>query len=213
MLVSVSTMPAGEKYFEYTKQVESFADFMHLDVCDGEYNKNTCFNVDWAKKINDFSTIPLDCHLMVKHAIDYAEKYIKAGVNIITAQIESFDSVEEIRAFISFVQTHNALVGLSLEPETSISTIKPFLSNIDIAMVMSVKTGASGQEFNTSAIQKIKQLYSIKTQNNLTFKIEVDGGITNQTANIVKLAGADIVVSGKFVFDAQDKQKTIQSLK
>ena len=66
MLVSISTMPAGNEYLEYTKKVQEFADFMHLDVCDGKYNSSQCFLPEYAKKINENSTIPMDCHLMTK---------------------------------------------------------------------------------------------------------------------------------------------------
>ena len=213
MLVFVSTMPAGEKYLELAKEVSAFADFLHLDVCDGNYNNTICFLPEYAKQINDNTTLPLDCHLMTKTPLEYAKKYISAGANIITAQIESFDSEQEIKSFIEFVKTHNALVGLSIEPNTKIETVKPYLDVLDIVLVMSVQTGSSGQKFNSIAIKKIDELNSIRKDKNLNFKIEVDGGITDQNVNTVKLAGADIVVSGNFVYNAKNKNKAVNSLK
>ena len=213
MIVSVSTMPVGEKYLEYAKEVSAFVDFLHLDVCDGKYNNTKCFSPEFAKKINDNTTLPLDCHLMTKNALKYAKEYICAGVNIISAQIESFDSVEEIKSFIEYVKTHNALVGLAIEPNTKTEAVKPYLDMLDIVLVMSVQTGASGQKFNLTAIKKIEELNLTRKEKKLNFKIEVDGGITDQTAILVRDAGADIVVSGNFVYSSKTYKDSIELLR
>ncbi len=213
MKISISTMPAGKEYLEYTKKVQEFADFLHLDVCDGKYNSSTCFLPQYAKQINDFSTIPLDCHLMTKSPLKYAKKYIKAGVNIVTAQLEAFETKKDIEEYIEYVKTHNTLVGLAVEPKTDIKRILPYISVLDVVLVMSVKTGASGQKFDNTVLSKIEFLKTYKTNLNYNFKIEVDGGITDKTASLVKQAGADIVVIGSYIFNAQNKKEAIDSLK
>ena len=213
MLVSISTMPAGKDYLKLVKDVQNFADFMHLDVCDGEYNQTTCFSDEWAKDINANSTIPLDCHLMTKKPKQFAELYLKSGANIITAHIEAFESDNEIEEYIDFVKANNALVGLSLEPKTPIERLMPFLSKLDIALVMSVQTGASGQKFDTSILSKLETLNKLKDQKDYHFKIQVDGGITDQTAKLVKDYGVDIVVSGSYVFKSQDRRTAIDSIR
>ena len=211
MLVSLSTMPAGEKYLEYVKEVQNFADFVHLDVCDGIYNSTKCFLPEYAEKINQNSTLPMDCHLMIRNALLWAKKYMKAGVNIVTAQIESFQNKNEVFAFVDYVKSHNALCGLALEPQTEIKEILPYIEKLDVVLIMSVQTGKSGQKFDESVIPKIEYLKSLKNQYN--FKIEVDGGINDKTALLVKSAGVDIVVSGKYVFESKDKQKAVDCLR
>lgn len=213
MLVSISTMPAGENYLEYVKRVENYADFMHLDVCDGVYNETTCFSPNFAKVINQNSTIPLDCHLMTKSPLAQAENYILAGANIITAQIEAFNSSAEIEEYIKYIKAHNALVGLSIEPETTIDSVLDYVSKIDVLLLMSVKTGKSGQSFNDAVVNKIYCLKKLKEQNDYKFKIEVDGGINGETVSLVKRAGADIVVSGNFVYKSSNVEYAINQLK
>ena len=213
MLVSISTMPAGEQYLKYAKEIENFVDFLHLDVCDGEYNSTRCFLPEYAQKINQNSTIPMDCHLMTKKPLLFAKEYIKAGVNIITAQIEAFETDKQIEEFISYVKNHNTLVGISLEPNTDVRRILPYLDKLDIVLIMSVQTGKSGQEFNKIVLSKIEYLAKLKVNYNYSYKIEVDGGITDKTADLVKQAGAEIVVSGNYVFQSKNCQERIKKLK
>lgn len=213
MLVSVSTMPAKDEYFEYAKQIEHVADFLHLDVCDGEYNKTKCFSVEYAKKLNMNTTLPLDCHLMTKNPLEHAKEYIKAGVNIVTAQIEAFENQKQIEEFINYVKSNNTLVGLSIEPETSLKELMPFVDKLDVILIMAVKTGKSGQEFNMSVLKKITHFSNLKKEKKYTYKLEIDGGINLDFAKLVSSFGADIIVSGNYIFLAQDRQKGIENLK
>ena len=213
MKTSISMMPAGEKYLEFIKQIEKFADFAHLDVCDGEYNATKCFMPEYAKNINQNTTLPLDCHLMTKNALQYAKQYILAGVNIVSAQLESFESENEAKEYIDYVKSHNTLVGLAIEPKTEVQKLVPYLPLLDIALIMSVPTGKSGQEFDDCVFEKIKFLKDYRSKNNLGFKIEVDGGINDKIAPKLKDCGADMVVSGNYVYLAQDKEKLINNLK
>ena len=166
-----------------------------------------------AQKINQNSTIPMDCHLMTKKPLLFAKEYIGAGVNIITAQIEAFETDRQIDEFITYAKNHNTLVGLSVEPNTDVRRILPYLDKLDIVLIMSVKTGKSGQEFNEIVLSKIEYLARLKANYNYTYKIEVDGGITDKTAVLVKQAGADIVVSGNYVYQSQNCKDSIEKLK
>lgn len=211
MLVSVSTMPAGNNLISYIQHIKEYADFLHCDVCDGKYNSSVCFSPKMAQQVNSVTTLPLDVHLMTKSILSQAKKYIKAGANIVTAQLEGFANQGQIQKFINLVKSNKTLVGLSLEPQTQIDAILPYLNQIDVVLVMSVKTGSSGQKFNQIVLDKIKQLSGLKNEYN--FKIQVDGGIDNNTINLVKNLGVDIVVSGSYVYNSADKQKAIYSLK
>lgn len=213
MLVSVSSMPAGKNYMEYVKQIESFADFFHLDVCDGIYNETKCFSPAFAKEINSNSTLPLDCHLMTKNALKFAKEYIDARVNILTCQIESFENESQILEYINYVKHGNTLCGLSLEPQTPISRILPYLEKLDVVLLMSVKTGKRGQKFENAVFEKIQQLATLRQEKNLKYKIEVDGGIDNEIAQKIKEFGVDIVVSGSFVFNSTNKKESVDLLK
>ena len=213
MLVSLSTMPAGEKYLEYVKQIESFADFLHLDVCDGEYNSTKCFLPEYAKIVNQNTTLPMDCHLMTKNALEYAKQYILAGVNIVSAQIKSFETEKEIVEFVEYVKTHNTLVGLAMEPETEFAKILPYIDMLDVVLVLAVPTGKSGQKFDEKALNKIEEINNYRLQNKLNFKIEVDGGVDDQKAKQLKAMGIDIVVSGNYVFSATDKHQAVELLR
>ena len=213
MLVSVSTMPAGENVLEYVKEIENNADFMHLDICDGKYNQTKCFSKKLAKLIRKNTTLPMDAHLMTLNAKRNAKKYIKCGANIITAQIESFIFKSSVKRFIKYVKSTKTLVGLALEPNTRLSEILPYLSKLDLVLVMSVKTGKSGQEFNQVALKKIEELKKIREEKGYNFKIEVDGGVNNKTIESIKNSGADIVVSGNYIYKNEDKNSAIESLK
>ena len=216
MLVSVSTMPVGddiEKLKRYVKQIEQVADFLHCDICDGEYNQTKCFSAEIAKEINKMTTLPLDCHLMTKNAIQQAKKYIECGANIISAQIESFDGQDQILKYIDDVKNKKTMVGLAIEPETEIEAILPYLDKIDVVLVMSVKTGASGQKFNQSVLSKIEHLSKLKKQQKYNFLIEVDGGIDDQTIKLVKELGVDIVVSGNYIYNSTARERDINLFK
>ena len=215
MLVSVSTMPVGddiEKLKKYVKQIEQVADFLHCDICDGEYNQTKCFSAEMAQEINRMTTLPLDCHLMTKNAIQQAKSYIESGANIVSAQIESFAGSDQILKFIDYVKSKKTLAGLAIEPDTEIKAILPYLDKIDIVLVMSVKTGASGQKFDQNVLSKIEYLSNLRVHQNHNYLIEVDGGIDDKTSKLVKELGADIVVSGNFIFEAIDKINAIENL-
>lgn len=211
MFVSVSTMPAKD-VLSYAKQIESFADFLHCDICDGMYNNSKYFSPEILYKINQSTTLPLDCHLMTKNNLENAKVYLQNGANIVTCQIESFDTSSQIFEFIKMVHNGKALVGLSLEPETEVKQILPYLDSLDLVLIMSVKTGKSGKKFDESVLQKIEYLYNLKKSLNKKFLIEVDGGISDK--NIALLNGmADIVVSGSYVYNASNKKEAIDALK
>lgn len=216
MLISISTMPVGdniEKLKNYVKQIESFADFLHLDVCDGKYNATKCFLPKFAKEINQNTTLPLDCHLMTKNALDYAKEYILAGANIVSAQLESFETESETSEFVDYVKSHNTLVGLAIEPNTDVQKLLPYLKDIDTVLLMSVPTGKSGQKFDECVFEKIKFLKEYRLKNNFSFKIEIDGGINDKIAPKLKDCGADMVVSGNYVYLSKDKEQAIVLLK
>ena len=139
--------------------------------------------------------------------------YKKAGANILTVHFEAFKCKLKLKAALKKIRKLKMLSGLSIKPQTEVSEIENLLPLCDLVLVMSVEPGKSGQKFLESAIKKIEQLNLIREQKNLNFKIEVDGGINAEIAKKIASKGADIIVSGSYIFNAENKKEAINSLK
>lgn len=213
--VSVSTDPVSsyQEIIEYAKQMQTTADFLHCDIMDGVFVPKTTYDFMLVKNINANSEIPLDVHLMVREPLKDIKKYVEAGANIITVHYDAFEDKEDIVQAVNLIKFNNTLAGISLKPETPFRDIKPYCFNIDLVLVMSVEPGASGQKLLTSTYKKLKEIDDFRKENNLNFKIEVDGGVTKDNSKILAELGADMLVSGSFVYKAQDREKAIESLK
>lgn len=213
--VAVSTDPikSYEEIVEYAKEMQDKADLLHCDVMDGKFVQSKTY--DWAmvENLNQNTALMLDVHLMVDEPLQSIENYIKAGANIVTLHYESFKKKEDLVKAINLVKSKKTLVGLSIKPETSFKEIRLFCYNIDVLLVMSVEPGKSGQKFISDTFEKVKQIAKFRHDNNLNFKIEVDGGVNAENAKGLREAGVDILVSGSYVFGATDRKKAIESLK
>lgn len=213
--VAVSTDPikSYEEIVEYAKEMQDKADLLHCDVMDGKFVQSKTY--DWAmvENLNQNTALMLDVHLMVDEPLQSIENYIKAGANIVTLHYEAFKKKEDLVKAINLVKSMKTLVGLSIKPETSFKEIRLFCYNIDVLLVMSVEPGKSGQKFISDTFEKVKQIAKFRHDNNLNFKIEVDGGVNGDNAKQLREAGVDILVSGSYVFGATDRKKAIESLK
>ena len=213
--VAVSTDPikSYEEIVEYAKEMQDKADLLHCDVMDGKFVQSKTY--DWAmvENLNQNTALMLDVHLMVDEPLQSIENYIKAGANIVTLHYEAFKKKEDLVKAINLVKSMKTLVGLSIKPETSFKEIRLFCYNIDVLLVMSVEPGKSGQKFLNNTFEKIKEIAKFRHDNNLNFKIEVDGGVNGDNAKQLREAGVDILVSGSYVFGATDRKKAIESLK
>ena len=213
--VAVSTDPikSYEEIVEYAKEMQDKADLLHCDVMDGKFVQSKTY--DWAmvENLNQNTALMLDVHLMVDEPLQQIENYIKAGANIITLHYEAFKKQEDLVKAINLVKSMKTLVGLSIKPETSFKEIRLFCYNIDVLLVMSVEPGKSGQKFLNNTFEKVKEIAKFRHDNNLNFKIEVDGGVNGDNAKGLREAGVDILVSGSYVFGATDRKKAIENLK
>lgn len=213
--VAVSTDPikSYEEIVEYAKEMQDKADLLHCDVMDGKFVQNKTY--DWAmiENLNQNTALMLDVHLMVDEPMQQIENYIKAGANIITLHYEAFKKQEDLVKAINLVKNMKALVGLSIKPETSFKEVRLFCYNLDLLLVMSVEPGKSGQKFLNNTFEKVKEIAKFRHDNNLNFKIEVDGGVNGDNAKGLREAGVDILVSGSYVFGATDRKKAIENLK
>ncbi len=213
--VSVSTDPIKEyqKTVEYAKSLQGIADFIHCDVKDGIFVSSKNFDSALANNINQNCLTMLDVHLMCSEPLKLVDEYLKAGANIVTIHYEAFENKNDIVLALEKIKDYKALAGLAIRPETEIKEIKMFLHDFDVILVLGVEPGASGQKFIPETMQKIKLLDDLRQQNNFKFKIEVDGGVGLDNAEDIIDSGADILVSGNYVFKAHDRLDAINKLK
>jgi len=188
------------------------ADMIHVDVMDGHFVPNLTIGPPVIKALRNQSSLKFDVHLMISPVHEYIEAYAKAGADIITIHPEATENLENS---IKKIKELKKKVGVSLNPETKIDVITNFLEQIDLVLIMSVNPGFGGQKFMPEVITKIKDLKKVQKDKNLSFDIEIDGGINFDNCKIAIEAGANILVSGTTVFKSNngDIKKNINLLK
>lgn len=212
-IVAPSILSADfSKLLEEVKSVES-AEFLHIDVMDGHFVPNITIGPLVVGSIKGKVDMIFDVHLMISDPKKYAIEFIKNGADYIVFHYEALSSEEEILELIDFVHANNTKVGISVKPNTDIKVLDPYLELIDMALVMSVEPGFGGQSFMTNSLDKIKYLKNKKEENDYKYLIEVDGGVNEKTAPLVKEAGVEVIVAGTYVFKSSDRKATIESLK
>ncbi len=199
---------------ELIKIQSAGAEWLHFDVMDGEFVDNISFGLPVLEKISKSHNMVNDVHLMIKDPARFAARFIKAGADIITFHYECFDNENDIFKLINMIHLNNAKAGISIRPGTDVLKLKPFLHMIDLVLIMSVEPGFGGQEFMNNALGKITFLKDYKTKNeDCHFLIEVDGGINQKTGPLCSFFGADVLVSGSYIFNSDDYKKQIDSLR
>ena len=213
--ISVSTDPITDyqNIIEYAKSMQGVADFLHCDIMNENFVPKNTFDYNLVKNINRNSLIMLDVHLMVNEPADDIAKYIDAGANIITVHYEAFEDKQDLVDVINFVKENDTLAGISLKPNTQFKEIRSFVFNCDVVLVMGVEPGKSGQSLIPDMIEKVKEIKKFREENNLRFKIEFDGGVKLENAQELVDAGCDILVSGSFVYNSDNRKKAVEQLK
>lgn len=212
IVVSASSMPAGRNMssqLDYLKKVQTYgADMYHFDVMDGVFVKVETIDYMYLKEMKLNTVLPFDVHLMIANPEKLITKYIKNGADILTLHVEAFKDEKALLKAIERIKKAGVLAGLCIDLDTSVEKVTKYLDVVDLVLIMSVKAGASGQNFDEKAIAKIKKIRKL----NNDILIEVDGGINDSNVKNIIKAGADIVVSGSYIYE-NDTFMAIQSLK
>lgn len=206
--LSILTIDYG-KVAEELAILEKELEYLHLDVMDGNFVPNISFGPAFIQSLRNYSKLIFDTHLMIENPLQYIEKFSKAGSDYITIHIESQG---DIMCCLEKIKSYGIKAGLSIKPNTKVEVIKPYLPLLDMVLVMSVEPGFGGQVFMESSIEKVKELKSLREQNNYHYLINIDGGINDKTAP--KIAPyVDLAVSGSYVLNAENPIQNLNILK
>jgi len=191
---------------------KSGADLIHIDVMDGHFVPNITIGPEVIKKLRKYTSLPFDVHLMISPVNNFIKNFAEAGADIITIHPEATENLSES---IHKIKSYNKKAGVSLNPETSIDKVLPFLNLIDLILIMSVNPGFGGQKFIESTLEKVKILKKKIINQKLSTQIEIDGGINFENSKKAIKAGVDILVSGTTIFKENkgDLKKNIQLLR
>jgi ribulose-phosphate 3-epimerase len=196
---------------EEIKRVEKCkVDLLHLDVMDGHFVPNISFGPMIVEAIKRCTKLPLDVHLMIENPDSFVESFVEAGADYLTV---SFEACRHLHRTINLIRSFEVRVGCALNPATSLCMVKPVLKDLDLLLLMTVNPGFGGQEFIPSVLPKIEEAKKFIREHELKTEIEVDGGISPQTAKSVKKAGAAILVAGAAVFKSEDYCRMIEAIR
>ncbi|MCH4147156.1 MAG: ribulose-phosphate 3-epimerase [Prevotella sp.] len=189
---------------------ESEADWLHMDVMDGVFVPNISFGFPVIQAVSKACKKPLDVHLMIVHPENYIEQTAKAGAMMMTVH---YEASLHLNRTLNAIHAAGMKAGVALNPSTPVSVLEDIILDADLILIMSVNPGFSGQKFIENTYKKITQLKQLIKSSGSHAVIEVDGGVQNETAPKLVEAGADVLVSGNYVFKSADPKATIHSLK
>ena len=188
------------------------ADYLHFDVMDGMFVPNITIGFPVLESVRKLTDIPLDIHLMIMDPSRYAVRFAEAGADIVTFHAEAGDPADIARA-IAGVHYVNKRVGLALKPATPFDVVIPYISLLDMVVVMTVEPGFGGQHFMADQMPKLRRLRELIDERNPDCELEVDGGVNPETAKLCIENGANVLVAGNDVFKSQNRAERISQLR
>lgn len=187
------------------------AQWVHIDVMDGHFVPNLTMGVPFVAQARKITDLPLDVHLMITNPLVQIPWFIEAGADIITFHLEATTGDEAHRA-IEMIHEANIKAAIAIKPKTDACALAPYINDIDMALVMSVEPGFSGQSFIEGSDLKVARIAEMATISNAHPLIQVDGGISIETAPLVCSKGADVLVCGNAFFKADDKPAMVKQI-
>jgi len=188
----------------------SNADWFHIDVMDGHFVPNISYGMPVIKAIKKHATKPLDVHLMIEKPERYIAEFAKVGADIITVH---YESTVHLHRTLTQIEDAGCKAGVVLNLTTPVSVLEDILPKCFMVLIMSINPGFGGQKFEDITYQKVKKLKKMISDQNLETLIEIDGGVSNKNAKDLIDAGADVLVSGSYIFNSENPIKTIADLK
>lgn len=206
-VLSADMLRLGE---EMKKLEENGIEMLHFDVMDGLFVNNITFGLPVLERMRKETNLILDVHLMIADPIKYVSRFAESGADIISFHLESqSDTMQTIKA----IRESGAKVALAIKPATPADAVFEYLPYLDMVLVMTVEPGFGGQSFMPECADKVKIIRDKITELGLDIDVQVDGGINAETSVIVKKAGANVLVSGSYLFKAENMKETAENLR
>lgn len=188
------------------------ADYVHVDIMDGEFVPNISIGIPVVKAIRPVTELPLDVHLMITKPVRYVADFCDAGADIVTVHVEA-DFPENIHAALRIIHEKGRRAGVVVKPNTRAEAVLPYLKECDIVLVMTVEPGFGGQKFMADMMPKVAQLRAMLDEVNPDCELEVDGGVDPDTCKLCIASGANVLVAGSSVYKAEDIPARIRALR
>lgn len=188
----------------------SEADWFHLDIMDGVFVPNISFGIPVVEAVKKLANKPLDVHLMIVQPEKYISAFRDAGANLLNVH---YEASTHLHRTIQEIHNSGMKAGVTINPHTPVSLLEDIIEMVDLVLIMSVNPGFGGQEFIQNTFHRVKQLRDLIEKKNSKALIEVDGGISTDNSAQLYKAGADVLVSGSFIFKSDDPVKIISDLK
>jgi len=190
---------------------ENDVEILHIDVMDGMFVPSISFGMPVITSIRKESRLFFDVHLMVQNPIRYIEEFVKDGADSITVHVEA---CEDTGAALEKIKAQGIQCGITLNPETPVEAVVPYLEMVDMVLVMSVHPGFGGQKLIPETLKKVEYLAEVRKERNLHYNIEIDGGVNRKNLGEIVSLGVDIVVAGTAVFqgDISENMKIVKEV-